>query len=259
MLAIHRRLMARLREPEAVHSVPGSLPVLSFGDPRGAEVATLGLNPSYREYAERARAGASLILLRGVTRRFETLASLRAASRADLTTMQCEMAIATMYSYFQPGRPAYWQWFQHLENVLRGLGVSYIDGTATHLDFVQEATYPTWAQLATEHPDEAADLWSRDVGFLRWQLENYPVRLVLCNGRTVSDALLNEVRGRVLMSQDGTTFRWWVGRGDINGRVLTLGGWNYPLDRPTGLGTTGETRLGGLLRSVLRGRDGFPP
>lgn len=245
-------LVARLREPEAPHSVPGTLPVLSFGDPRHATVVTLGLNPSYLEYAEIVRDGAVPVLREGGGRRFETLASLGAPARAALTIEQCERAVMTMHSYFQPGRPAYWQWFRHLENVLHGLDASFVDGSAAHLDFVQEATYPTWSTLQALYPAEVTELWRRDTEFLRWQLTSYPVRRVVCNGRSVGDALLQEVRGTVLRTGTAGRVRWWVGRAELDGRSLELAGWNYPLVRPTGLDRTGEERLGTTLLEAFR-------
>jgi hypothetical protein len=36
--------------PPALSVLPGSLPVVSFGDPNGALAATLSLNPSWREF-----------------------------------------------------------------------------------------------------------------------------------------------------------------------------------------------------------------
>jgi hypothetical protein len=160
-----------------------------------------------------------------------------------------------MHAYFQPGRPAYWTWFQHLENVLRGLGISYVDGSAAHLDFVQEATNPTWTALAEAFPDEARWLWRRDVEFLRWQLACCPIRLVLCNGRGVWDPLMSEISGTEQASGMPGRIRWWVGRATLNGRPVELAGWNYPLARPTGLGSAGEVQLGRVLGTALRGID----
>jgi hypothetical protein len=136
-------MRARLRRPPSRHAVPGSLPVLFFGDVFTARVATVGLNPSDREYVS-SRTGQ---LLTGMEQRFATLASLGAADRASVTDSQCDAALGWMRVYFRPGRPAYWRWFRGLERVLQGLGTSLSEGGATHLDLVQEATYPTWSAL----------------------------------------------------------------------------------------------------------------
>ncbi len=47
--------------------------------------------------------------------------------------------------YFE--RRPYRRWFDVLERVLNGIGVSYYRGTACHLTLVQWATNPTWGLL----------------------------------------------------------------------------------------------------------------
>lgn len=81
-------LHARLRRPPSPHSVPGSLPILFFGDLASARIATVGLNPSDQEYTD----GNGELLTRS-RQRFATLASLGAADRASLDSAQCDEAI----------------------------------------------------------------------------------------------------------------------------------------------------------------------
>lgn len=92
----------------------------------------------------------------------------------------------------------------------------------------------------------------RDLPFLAWELEHLPhLQAVVCAGATVSrhvrDALDVDVR------QTGTRkrIRWWLGRARVGRRELPIGGWNYPLDRPTGLGTAGEVELGEMFAREL--------
>jgi hypothetical protein len=59
--------------------VTGSTPVVAFGDPRNASVATLGINPSWHEFL--AEDGS---LLSGSKRRLATLTSLNAKDTALL-------------------------------------------------------------------------------------------------------------------------------------------------------------------------------
>src|SRR5437867_2169031 len=110
-------LRSRLRRPASASSVRGSLPILFFGDLFRARVASVGFNPSDREYQDRAAAE-----LQGRLRRLETLTSLGAAHREELTDKQCDRAIAAMTSYFDQGRPSYTTWFGHLANVFEGIG-----------------------------------------------------------------------------------------------------------------------------------------
>ncbi len=70
------RLYERLRRPPSPSSVHGSLPVLAFGDLFKAGIATVGLNPSRREFLDNHGRE-----LDGPKRRFETLGSLGARDR----------------------------------------------------------------------------------------------------------------------------------------------------------------------------------
>ena len=127
-------------------SVPGSLPVLFFGDLFTAQAATVGLNPSKLEYLSKYG-----LELDGAQRRFETLRSLDAADRTSLSAEQCERAIQRMQRYFQPGKPVH-VWFHSLDRVLNGMKLRIQAGEVAHLDLVQEATDPTWAALIKQDP-----------------------------------------------------------------------------------------------------------
>jgi hypothetical protein len=75
---------------------------------------------------------------------------------------------------------------------------------------------------------------------------------VICTGKTVSEhvrALLD-----VTMVETGSIglIDWWIGFADLDGRRISVAGWNRPLHRATGLGTVGEHRLGTLLRQRVR-------
>src|SRR5712692_8114276 len=89
-------LRGRLRRAPSRSTVPGSLPVLFFGDLFTARIATLGLNPSDQEYLT-----PSVYELIGASRRFETLTSLGAQDRALLTVDQCDRAVERMRDYFR--------------------------------------------------------------------------------------------------------------------------------------------------------------
>src|SRR5437660_457287 len=105
------RLCGRLRRPPSQSSVPGSLPVLFFGDLFCARVATVGINPSLQEYLDPDGQE-----LQGDARRFETLSSLGASDRPSLSPEQAAQAIERMRGYFQPGKPVY-KWFRPLAQV----------------------------------------------------------------------------------------------------------------------------------------------
>jgi hypothetical protein len=234
----------RLRVEASESSVQASLPVLFFGDALTSRVATVGLNPSKREYLDPEGE-----ILAGRSQRFATTTSLGAASRAELSDTQAGEAIETMRGYYDDGRPIYGSYFRHLTNFLRGIGASYRDRSATHLDLVQESTDPVWNSLQTR---ERSHLLERDVPFLVWQLRNLPhLQAVVCAGKTVSEELRARVPVDVEETGEMKRIRWWLGVAHVEGRDLQIGGWNYPLDRPTGLGTAGEIALGQMFATAL--------
>lgn len=239
-------LHARLRAPATPSTVPGSLPVLFFGDLWTARVATVGINPSRREYQDRRGQE-----LDGADRRFETLASLGAPDRSCLTDAQCERAIVTMRAYFDPGKPVY-AWFAPMTRVVRGLGHEYGQRQVAHLDLVQEATDPTWSALLTQRPEEARALVERDTTFLRWQIDTFPLRTLVCNGRSVFERVVAITGARIVARDRLARVTWSVALGQRGARPIAVVGWNIPLSRPAGLTAQAHVVLGERLRACLR-------
>lgn len=239
------RLHARLRSTPTRFTVPGSTPVLFFGDLFSARVATVGLNPSDQEFLDSR--GEQLA---GPARRFETLDSLGAERREDLSDAECDQAIETMNNYFDDGRPIY-RWFTALGRVVEGLGYSFNRRTAAHLDLVQEATSPTWSTLGDA---ERAALLAADLPFLDWQLRSFPLELVVCSGKTVSTHVCSRLGVEVTGRGELARIKWWIGHVELAGRDVAFCGWNLPLARPTGLGAAGEIALGQIFAAQLDGR-----
>lgn len=237
-----QRLRERLRREPSASTVPGTLPVLFFGDLLRAEVATVGLNPSDQEYLDRRGA-----LLTGAKQRFATLTSLDADSRASLTDEQADEAVEWMRSYYDHGKPVY-GWFGALARVAEGLGASFQSGTATHLDLVQEATDPTWSKLPW---GERESLLRADLAFLEWQIRAFPLRAVICTSKTVGVHVRSRLGVHVQEEGELARIKWWVGSAIVDGRRVGFAGWNYPLARPTGLGREGEVMLGELIAKRL--------
>jgi hypothetical protein len=94
-------------------------------------------------------------------------------------------------------------------------------------------------------------LLEQDLPFLKWEIRAFPLRAVICTGKTVSAHVRQELG--VSVEEEGTMARikWWVGHANIDGRRVGFGGWNYPLARATGLGREGETALGKVLATKL--------
>lgn len=163
--------------PEGCGVVPGSTPVVSFGHPLAARVATLGINPSSGEFLTPDGS-----LLVGERRRLATLVSLGVPGYDAVDADVGARIVDDCATYFER-RP--YPWFTPLDRILRAaLGVSYFQGTACHLDLVQWATDPLWGQLG-----EAARsrLLAADCQFLIRQFRSENYRVVLVNGRTAMD------------------------------------------------------------------------
>lgn len=120
--------------------IPLATPVIAFGDPRTARVATIGINPSAREFVENGR------LLAGSARRLATLPSLGAERLDELTDAQAEEVLQECASYFS--RNPYRQWFDQLDGLIGvACDASYYAGSACHLDLVPWATDPVWGRV----------------------------------------------------------------------------------------------------------------
>jgi hypothetical protein len=128
------------------------------------------------------------------------------------------------------------------------MGASFAEGSAVHLDLVQEPTHPTWSALPRDQRDR---LLSDDLRFLAWQIRRFPFRAVICTGKTASVHTQRALGVAVEETGRVARIEWWRGSASLAGRRVGFAGWNYPLARPTGLGAAGESSLGALLRDRL--------
>jgi hypothetical protein len=230
------------RQVPAAEVVHDTTPVLSFGDPQHAQVATLGINPSWREFVEDGR------LLTGPQQRLATLESLGAQSTLLLTDAQILTVVENCASYFRPNRNPYRRWFDPLDKILQaGLGVSYYDGTACHLDLVQWATNPVWGEL----PDRAKQsLLKESLPHLRNQLKLGNIRLVVLNGRQVLDQVA--ASGLARLESSGTlragTLSCSLRTGE--GQGVRFVGWSTNLQSSRGVTLEFKSRLARWLAAA---------
>lgn len=112
----------RIRRPVPLNAyvVPGSTPVVAFGEFRRATVATLGLNPSRIEFLDHDG-----LELAGEARRLATLASLGFPELSSAPSSAVAQVIADCDSYFH--RRPYMRWFGQLVPILAACGASYRD------------------------------------------------------------------------------------------------------------------------------------
>ena len=232
------------RSAPVAEVVSGSTPVVAFGDPRTASVATLGINPSWREFL--ADDGS---LLCGPKRRLATLAYLQAESTVSLRPDQIRNAIEECAGYFLPGRNPYRRWFDPLDEILRAaLGVSFYDHTACHLDLVQWATRPAWGEL----PKQAREiLLLEGLPHLQCLLRHGSVRTVLLNGRQVVDHAMAARLGELRLSGEVRinplrSCSLYMGESD----AVTLIGWSTNLQSSWGISLNFRARLAAAVRDL---------
>ena len=152
-------------------------PVPAFGDLGGAHVATLGLNPSNREFVDNAGRE-----LEGPSRRFPTLRSLQLRSWSDVSAHHLSLILESCLHYFH--RNPYDAWFRKLDFVLSGINASYYGGAsqACHLDLIPYATTRKWTELATHQRRTLLSVCSDTLALL---LRDSPIRVLILNGRSV--------------------------------------------------------------------------
>ena len=235
--------MAARSVPAVAGIVEHSTPVLSFGDPLLAEVATLGINPSRLEFYSDG------ILLADCERRLATTESLGATAGRPLTADQARQVVADCNSYF--GRNPY-RWFKPLDALLdQAVGASYYNGTACHLDLVQWATDPVWGEL--RDPAGAKRLLSEGSPWLKCTLSRSNVRLVLLNGTAVIRQVhrtgladLHEVESKKF-SVGSITCRLFVGEG----QGINYVGWSTNLQASHGVSNDFKQRLAQEVRDLV--------
>jgi len=180
---------ARRPPPPGCSVVEGSTPVVFFGNPR-AKIATISINPSYREFLD----GRNGPLLSGEARRLATLQSLGWPPYGKIDERLGAKIIEECTGYF--GKEPYVDFFRPLDRILRdGARASYSPSApphnrllepACHLDLSQWATSDIWSDL----PESAKQrLLGDGLPFLIQQIRYEKYHLVIANGRTVKEEI----------------------------------------------------------------------
>ena len=172
-------LIDRLDQPALVNAevIQWGSPVPCFGDPADARVATLGLNPSNREFVDEAGRE-----LEGVSRRFHTLSSLGLRRWSDADARHLRLILDSCHAYFW-GNP-YDRWFKRLDQIVAGAGASFYDADcrACHLDLIPYATGRKWTSLNSRQRSSLLSIASDTLASL---LDESEIRVLILNGRSV--------------------------------------------------------------------------
>jgi hypothetical protein len=228
-------------------------PVPAFGDPTTSRVATLGLNPSNREFVDDDG-----VELAGDARRFHTLASLGLPSWDDAEAEHLDRILASCRDYF--AHNPYDRWFRRLDSVVSATGTSFYDpaSPACHLDLIPYATARKWTELTTQQRSGLLRLAGDTLGLL---LRRSAVRVLILNGQAVVShfqeatgiALARaEMPGWALPRQSGENVPGYAYRGRVDGvsgyqlpHALLVLGFNHNLQSSFGV----TSRVIGAIRA----------
>lgn len=157
--------------------MPWACPIPSFGNIYESKIATVGLNPSNREFVDvRGRE------IEGPLRRFQTLNSLKLLRWSDLDDIQEKMVLECCLNYFK--RNPYDEWFKKLDYIISGANLSYYFPleNACHLDLIPFATSKKWSDLSNQEKSLLLELSGDTLGVL---LGASSIKMIVLNGITV--------------------------------------------------------------------------
>ncbi|MDE2991066.1 MAG: hypothetical protein OXU21_08375 [Chloroflexota bacterium] len=214
-----------------------SSPVPCFGDAERSRVATLGLNPSNREFEDEL--GNELT---GPERRFHTLRSLGLDSWLDADSRHFDLMVETCRRYFSTN--PYDLWFRKLDLVLEGANVSYYDPVhmACHLDLVPFATYSKWSGLSTQISSSLITGFGDVLGLV---LRASTIQVLILNGMSVIRGF-QEFTGVELEAEEAPA--WTLSR--RSRRAVTGIAYTGQVDRVGGIGLDREVRVLGFNHNL---------
>lgn len=176
-------LLELMTSPELTKAnlIKWGCPIPSFGNLLSAKLATIGLNPSNREFVDEVGKE-----LDGVYRRFHTLSSLGLATWHEAEDTHYDLILDYCFNYFY--RNPYDSWFKKLDHIISGTSFSYYfpSGFACHLDLIPYATANKWTELSPSNRNLLLELSSDFLGQL---LNNSEITTIVLNGQTVVDNL----------------------------------------------------------------------
>ena len=241
-----RNIMIKMIEPLASGAlsdtgvIQWASPVPVFGN-LDSSVATLGLNPSRREFVD-----GNGVQVRGNARRLHTLESLGISSWAEANERHHRLILDDCQSYF--ANNPYDEWFRCLDKVVSGADASYYDPSrsACHLDLVPFATKTRWGRLG-KYQSRLLETSGDTLGKI---LRESSVRVLILNGggvvdqfQSVIDSTLAEetVRAWTLrwarQDREGKAYQCTVNTvcGIDLGREVTVLGFNHNIQGTPGV------------------------
>lgn len=231
-----------------------------FGDLQNARIATVGINPSNREFANSRGEE-----LGAEDRRLATLNSLGLSSWDQASESEVNAVSAACCGYFD--RNPYAQWFNVLDRLLRCAGYSYYGGDACHLDLVAYATHTKWGLLSAATRER---MLADGRASLARLLSDSRIETLVLNGRSVvkefeqmarTEFSRVKVDGWELPRASGRAVDGYMYQQKISsiedfdlGREIYVIGYNHNLQ--SSFGVT-KAVMGGIGRELGEGIRGF--
>lgn len=248
-----------LRSAPVIH---WSSPVPVFGDLRTALIASVGINPSNREFTDTE--GRELC---DDSRRFHTLKSLRLKSWSSATPSDALEIWRSCCDYFQ--NSPYMAWFGQLEQLFAATRASYRNGGACHLDLVPYATSRKWTELTRSERDALTQAASPLLGEI--MAASY-VKVVILNGHSVVEHFERsaETRLRIERIKDwdlprlggrcvpGKSYYGHISKYAgvaLRQRIIVLG-YNHNIQSSFGVSATVRSAIASWITRILR-REGI--
>lgn len=198
MYSAMARLVDELESSSESEVVRWACPVPFFGRVTEATVATVGINPSNREFV-----GPDGAELDGQLRRLPTLRSLALDNWSTADGGDIRALTHACLTYFQHN--PYRLWFDVLERMLNLGGFSYYYGAhrAAHIDLVAFATGAKWGALS---PALRNRLVARGRHTLAEIIRDSPIQVLVLNGRSV----VNEFVASASVELSATQVEEWT-------------------------------------------------
>ncbi|WP_353222271.1 hypothetical protein [Salinisphaera hydrothermalis] len=190
-------MLNRLEKLDHDELIRWAAPIPCFGRLERAEVATLGINPSDREFLDTNGAE-----LNENERRFHTLNSLGIIRWSHANRDNIETIVNSCDEYFF--RNPYRAWFDRLEPIICATGRSYYDRMfpACHIDLLPFATSSKWGELRASRRKL---LLAENSDLLYHLLEHANFRVLILNGRSVVSEFVT-LTGALLEGQEMPTW-----------------------------------------------------
>jgi len=170
-------------------AIPWSSPVPFFGDVSRSSIATVGINPSNREFVDENGNPLS-----GRSRRLETLSSLDLSDWSLAHRHHLSSIFNTCETYFY--KNPYDKWFKRFDALISLTGSSYYSAIAPacHLDLVPFATGLKWGNLETKDQAVMVQAAGDSLGKI---VAASGVRVLVLNGRAVIDYFNSSSRSEI--------------------------------------------------------------